>query len=148
MRYAKGVKEGGQSSHSTIVSSHPTITSSHPTITLSHPTIPHPIPQLHHPIPPLHHPIPPLHHPIPPSLTDRHYQPTSFLVLVSENEEYTRLFNELLVILEPLIHLPFSFSIDFELRQVGNVWECVLVCGCVLMWVMCWCVGYMCAKTP
>ena len=61
---------------------------------------------------------------------NRHYQPTSFPVLVSENEEYTRLLNELLVILEPLIHLPFSFSIDFELRQVGNV----LVCGvCVCL---------------
>ena len=55
-------------------------------------------------------------------------------MLVSENEEYTRLFNELLVILEPLIHLPFSFSIDFELRQVGNVWVCVWgggICTCV-----------------
>ena len=108
-------------------------TFTHAVMTRNHPTpshhyiIPHLSP-LHHPMPPLHHPIQPLHHPIPPSLTDtlnRHYQPTSFLVLVSENEEYARLFNELLVILEPLIHLPFSFSIDFELRQVGNV----LVCG-------------------
>ena len=83
-------------------------------ITLNHPTLSH-----HYIIP---HPTT-----ITPSLTDtlnRHYQPTSLLVLVSENEEYARLFNELLVILEPLIHLPFSFSIDFELRQVGNVWVC------------------------
>ena len=58
-------------------------------------------------------------------------------MLVSKNEEFGRLFNELLVILEPLMHIPFSFSIDFELRQVWCVgmhgWLSEAVCevgGC------------------
>ena len=75
----------------------------------------------------------------------RHFQPTAFLMLVSESEEYGKLFNELLVILEPLMHIPFSFSLDFELRQVHE-WYCggicvrVLYCGgvCVRVGVALW----------
>ena len=64
-------------------------------------------------------------------------------MLVSESEEYGKLFNELLVILEPLMHIPFSFSVDFELRQVHE-WYCGGIC--VKCESMVWHYGGVCVR--
>jgi hypothetical protein len=47
----------------------------------------------------------------------KYYLPTSFLRLVSESEPFTKLYQQMLLTLEPMLHLPFDLSIDFEAKQ-------------------------------
>ena len=47
----------------------------------------------------------------------KYYLPTSFLHLVSESEQFTKLYQQMLLTLEPMLHLPFDLSIDFEAKQ-------------------------------
>ena len=47
----------------------------------------------------------------------KYYLPNSFLCLVSESEPFTKLYQQMLLTLEPMLHLPFDLSIDFEAKQ-------------------------------
>lgn len=45
------------------------------------------------------------------------YYPNAFLRLAANHPPYQALYQQMLVTLEPMVHLPFDLSIDFEARQ-------------------------------
>ncbi len=45
------------------------------------------------------------------------YYPNAFLRLAADYQPYQALYQQILVTLEPMVHLPFDLSIDFESRQ-------------------------------
>ena len=47
----------------------------------------------------------------------KYYLPNSFLRLASESQPFAQLYHQMLLALEPMLHLPFDLSIDFESRQ-------------------------------
>ena len=53
----------------------------------------------------------------PAGILRKYYLPTSFLRLVSESELFAKLYQQMLLTLEPMLHLPFDLSIDFEAKQ-------------------------------
>ena len=53
-----------------------------------------------------------------PVILRKYYLPHSFLVLAADNPPFQRLYQQMLLDLEPMAHLPFDLSINFEAKQV------------------------------
>ncbi len=47
------------------------------------------------------------------------YYPNAFLRLAADYPQFSGLYQQILVTLEPMVHLPFDLSIDFESRQAS-----------------------------
>jgi len=51
------------------------------------------------------------------------YYPNAFLRLAADYQPYQALYQQIMVAIEPMVHLPFDLSIDFESRAAAEIVE-------------------------